>query len=325
MRSLQLDFAPKPVFRSDFAAEWLGVVIVALGAAMWAWCIKFELAVQWHDILLPCGVVFAVWLAHVLKARRASLVTEYFLLTATGTAVFGVASYLSMTTGRPLADDVLMAADRAIGFDWFVPWRWLLHHALAAKVLQIAYDSLVYQGLYFGVLFGVMGKRYELREMFWLVAVAGVFTCAGAALFPALGPFKTYGVKIEFLPVMEQLRSGNLHFALSNLTGVVSFPSFHTTMALLYIYGFRRAGAIGWMMAALNVAMMPAIPFFGGHYLVDMLAGGAVALASLAIVRIWPTLSSAVVLSAGKAEIRLYDGLFEGNAARLNHQGERAP
>ncbi len=29
------------------------------------------------------------------------------------------------------------------------------------------------------------------------------------------------------------------------MTGVVSFPSFHTTMALAYVYGFRRTGAIG--------------------------------------------------------------------------------
>ena len=318
MRSLQVSFAPKCVFRSDFAAEWIGVAVIALGAAIWARSIKFDLSVQWHDALLPCGVIFAVLLAHVFMSRRASLVCEYFLLTAIATAVFGVASYLSMATGRPLADGALMVADRAIGFDWFVHYRWLLHHALAAKVLQIAYDSLVYQGLYFGVLFGVMDRRQELREMFWLVAVAGLFTCAGAALFPALGPFRTFGIKAEFLPAMEQLRGGNLHFALSKLTGVVSFPSFHTTMALLYIYGFRRAGAIGWVMAILNVSMMPAIPFFGGHYLVDMLAGGAVAIASLAIVKAWPALTS----SREYAAIGLYDGLFAGGASRLSQQRE---
>jgi hypothetical protein len=322
MRSLQVSFAPRQVFRSDFAAEWFGVGVLALTTAIWARTINFDLAVQWHDVLLPCGVMVAVMLAHVLMSRRASLVAEYFLLTAIATAVFGVASYLSMATGRPLADGGLMAADRAIGFDWFVHYRWLLHHAAAAKILQIAYDSLVYQGLYFGVLFGVMGKRQELREMFWLVAVAGLFTCAGAALFPALGPFKTFGVKAEFLPAMAQLRSGNLHFALSRLTGVVSFPSFHTTMALLYIYGFRRAGAIGWVMAVLNVVMMPAIPFFGGHYLVDMLAGGAVAIASLAVVKAWPVLTSPAVPSREYAPIGLYDGLFEGGAARLSQQRE---
>jgi membrane-associated phospholipid phosphatase len=199
-----------------------------------------------------------------------------------------------------------------------------LHHALPAKILEIAYDSLVYQGLYFGVLFGVMGRRRELREMFWLVGVSGLFTCAGAALFPALGPFKAFGVKAEFLPVMEQLRGANLHFALSNLTGVVSFPSFHTTMAVLYMYGFRRTGAIGWMIAVLNVVMIAAIPFFGGHYLVDMFAGGAVALVSVAIVKAWPTIVSPPVFSREYAVIRLYDGMLEDIAARLSHQRDQA-
>jgi hypothetical protein len=323
MRSLQVSFAPEQIFRSDFAAEWLGVAALAVGAAIWALNIKFGLAVQWHDALLPCGVILAVMLAHVLVSRRASLVAEYFLLTAAATAVFGVASYLSMTTGRPLADSVLMAADRAIGFDWLANYRWLLHHAMAAKVLEVAYDSLVYQGLYFGVLFGIMRKRQELREMFWLVAVSGLFTCAGAALFPALGPFKAFGVKAEFLPVMEQLRGANLHFAFSNLTGVVSFPSFHTTMAVLYIYGFRRVGAIGWMIAGLNVVMMAAIPFFGGHYLVDMFAGGAVALASVAIVKAWPASLSPTVLSREYVAIRLYDGLLEDVATRLSRQRDQ--
>jgi len=68
----------------------------------------------------------------------------------------------------------------------------------------------------------------------------------------------------------------------------VSFPSFHTTMALVYIYGFRRAGVIGWLVGALNALMLVAIPFFGGHYLVDMIAGAGVMLASLGVVKAWP-------------------------------------
>jgi hypothetical protein len=277
--------------------------------------------VQWrHDALPLCGVILLVMIAHVLKSERAGLAAEYFLLTAIATATIGVVSYLSMATDRPLADGVFMAADRAIGFDWLVDYRWLLHRALAAKILQVAYGTLVYQGLFFGVLFGLKGRRQDLREMFWLVVVSGLFTCAGAAVFPALGPFKTFGIKAEFLPVMEQLRGGNLRFALANITGVVCFPSFHTTMALLYIYAFRCTGAIGWMLAALNLVMLLAIPFFGGHYLVDMLAGGAVALASFAIVKAGPAIASGTVANREYAATGLDDGLFEGGAARLSHQ-----
>ncbi len=213
----RITFAPGQIFRSDFAAEWFGVIVVALIAALWALYVNFDLAVQWNDALFPCAVMFAVLIAHFIMSERASLVAEYFLLTVATTAVFGVVSYLSMTTDRPLTDNVLLAADRAIGFNWLLQYRWLLHHPGTAKVLQIAYNSLVYQGLYFGVLFGIIGKRQNLQEMFWLVVIAGAFTSAGAALFPALGPFKAFGIKAEFLPVMEQLRSGDLQFTLAKL------------------------------------------------------------------------------------------------------------
>jgi membrane-associated phospholipid phosphatase len=145
---------------------------------------------------------------------------------------------------------------------------------------------MVCQGLYFGLLMALMERRQDLRQMFWLVFVTGLFTSAGALLLPALGPFHYFHVNSadSFIPEMERLKSGNLNFALSRMTGVVSFPSFHTSMALAYIWGFRRTGAIGWAVAALNLAMLCAIPWFGGHYLIDMIAGAAVMLTALAIV-----------------------------------------
>jgi membrane-associated phospholipid phosphatase len=147
---------------------------------------------------------------------------------------------------------------------------------------------MIYQGLYFGLMLGLMNRKADLREMFWLVFATGLFTLAGAVLFPALGPFKSLaaGPAHSFLPEMEHLKSGrDLNFALAHLIGVVSFPSFHTSMALAYAWGFRRTGAIGWAIAALNLLMLAAIPWFGGHYLTDMIAGAAVMLLSLGIVK----------------------------------------
>ncbi|HEV2651868.1 MAG TPA: phosphatase PAP2 family protein [Rhizomicrobium sp.] len=292
MGRLRFSLAPRRLFRTDFAAEWAGVVIVSLLAALWALSIGFSLTAHWHDLLLFALSLAALLVVRALMVEKLNLIVEYFLLTLLATTAFGVLSYLSMTTERPLVDDVLMAADRAIGFDWLAGYRILAAHHTLEVILQFAYNSLIYQGLYFGVLFGLMGKRQNLREMFWLVFAAGLLTSAGAALFPAFGPFKTFHMSAEFLPTMEQLHGGARHFELAKLTGVVSFPSFHTTMALLYIYAYSRAGVIGWAVAALNLLMLFAIPFFGGHYLVDMIAGGAVALASLAIVRAWPRMAA---------------------------------
>jgi membrane-associated phospholipid phosphatase len=66
---------------------------------------------------------------------------------------------------------------------------------------------------------------------------------------------------------------------------VICFPSLHTAMALAYPYGLRRTGPIFAVFVVLNFLMLFTIPFFGGHYLVDMLAGAGVMLVSLAVAR----------------------------------------
>jgi hypothetical protein len=56
-------------------------------------------------------------------------------------------------------------------------------------------------------------------------------------------------------------------------------------MAVLLTYAFRRTGLLGYGIATLNVVMLLSIPPIGGHYLVDVLAGGALALGAIAVQR----------------------------------------
>jgi hypothetical protein len=223
---------------------------------------------------------------------RGGMMAEYFSLTAAASVVFAVLSYLCLASSGAMADVPLLAADRALGFDWMAGYLFVKAHPAIASVLQFAYGSMIYQALYFCVLFSLMDKKQPLREMFWLVLVTGLLTSAGAMLFPALGPYNTFhaGPLDGFVPVMQHLKTGkDLTFALGHLTGVVNFPSFHTAMALAYIWGFRRTGPIGWAITALNLVMLCAIPYFGGHYLVDMIAGAGVMLLSLVLTRLWFT------------------------------------
>jgi len=158
-------------------------------------------------------------------------------------------------------------------------------------MLGLAYGSLVYQGLYLCLLLGLMDQKQRLREMFWLFLISGALACAGTLWLPALGPSKTFDIETTtgFVPVMQHLLSGrDMSFALGGMTGVVSFPSFHTSMALAYAWAFRKCGAIGIGACVLNIIMLCAVPFFGGHYLVDMIAGAATMLLSLAMVKTVP-------------------------------------
>jgi hypothetical protein len=293
---------------SDFCAEWLGVALIAIMDAVLSGFAGFHLIVTWRDglqIAAGLGVMLALKLASV---RRGGMMAEYFAVTAAATAALAILSYLCLAMSGPLVDDSLLAADRALRFDWLAGYHVLLAHPMPFALLKAAYNSMVYQSLYFCVLMSLMARKHRLREMFWLVFIAGFLACLGAAFFPALGPYKSLGVAPphSFLPEMEHLKSGrNLVFAFSSLTGVVSFPSFHTAMALANIWGFRRTGIIGWAAATLNVMMLCATPWFGGHYLVDVFAGGATALLALCILRgaplMWAKYFGAITPVAGLA------------------------
>jgi hypothetical protein len=302
--------------RIEFAWEWCGVAILAAIVAVWASVIHFHLIVTWRDALV-FGAAMAALFALRISGRQGllgqgSMIMEYFAVTLAATSVFGVLSYVALASSGALVDSNLLAMDRALGFDWLAGYHFLIAHPLPAKVLRFAYDSLVYQGLYFCVLMGLMNRGREMKQMFWLVFIAGLITSAGVLLFPALGPYKIFaaGPAHNFVSEMEHIKSGqNLSFALAKMTGVVSFPSFHTTMALAYVWGFRRTGVIGWAIAAINLLMLCAIPYFGGHYLVDVIAGAGVMLASLGCVKGFERLASNAA-NASPECAEAYDGAY---------------
>ena len=59
--------------------------------------------------------------------------------------------------------------------------------------------------------------------------------------------------------------------------GIVSFPSFHTAMAILFAVAHRD---IWWsfpIFLILNVLMLITIPYSGNHYLIDVIGGAVIA------------------------------------------------
>jgi membrane-associated phospholipid phosphatase len=279
--------------RLQFAPEWAAVIAEVMLDAIWARAIGFHLVVTAKDFLQFGGALGIAALVLLRRWNRLSLFAEYFALTGAATGAFAVLSYLALASSGALRDDVFLSFDRALGFDWAAGLAFLKAHALTATILKYAYNSMLYQGLYFGVLLALMNEPARLRQMFWLVLVAGLLTSLGVLLWPALGPFKIFHAAPpdSFLPEMERIRGHVLSFALGKMTGVVSFPSFHTTMALAYVWGFRRTSAIGWLIGVVNVAMLCAIPWYGGHYLSDMLGGACVFALALAAVQWLPRLA----------------------------------
>ena len=67
--------------------------------------------------------------------------------------------------------------------------------------------------------------------------------------------------------------------------GIISFPSFHTSVGILFVYTARRHLWALAVLIPLNLLLIAAALPIGGHYLVDLPAGAAVA-ASIVATRV---------------------------------------
>jgi membrane-associated phospholipid phosphatase len=78
------------------------------------------------------------------------------------------------------------------------------------------------------------------------------------------------------------MRDGTLHeLDLTKLEGLIKFPSFHTTLGVLFAYAMRGRGALFAAAILLNAVMIVSVLTEGGHYLVDVVSGAAIAAAAL--------------------------------------------
>jgi hypothetical protein len=198
-----------------------------------------------------------------------------------------VLTYLAASCALPLQDELMKRLDRVVGFDWLA-WRDKLNRPALSWLLPIAYCSLQPQAALAIIYFTVSDRTARIGELLLLVGVTLVATVAISVVWPALGPFAEYGDGHGTYPYTDLLvlrEGGPWHFNLFTMQGVVTMPSYHTVMAMLFTYAFRGTGLIGRGIAALNLVMLLSIPPIGGHYLVDMLAGGALALGAIAVQR----------------------------------------
>lgn len=71
---------------------------------------------------------------------------------------------------------------------------------------------------------------------------------------------------------------------LDDLYGLITFPSFHVAAAVLIAYA-ARGTPLAFLALVLNLVMAVSALSEGGHYLVDVLAGAAVAGLAIGVVR----------------------------------------
>jgi len=199
-------------------------------------------------------------------------------------AAMGVLSYLVATTGIPVADDLLARADRALGFDWLGWFAFVQQRPTLHLVLHLAYMSALPQIAVVTTYLALTGQRRRNSELFWTLTLSLLLIIPLSGLLPAFNASVYYDVPgfRQHMPDFVALRTGRFdQLDLSRLEGLISFPSFHTTLAVLFPYVARGRSVAALMTALVNGAMIVAIPTEGSHYFVDVLAGAIIAVAAI--------------------------------------------
>jgi hypothetical protein len=249
-------------------------------------------------LLLPFGVLgVTLWIYGSVRpdARLYTLAEtclQLLLVLLLGTML----SYTAAALPLPLQDANLLAIDNALGLDrrayiaFFDSRPWLFN------TVTLAYFSFMPQ--FMVVLLALFAAKQPLRmQQFVLAAGAALFvTDAISVLTPSITTIYLdlglpVGAEIPAhrytpLPTLQALRSGLPYWIdLSAVEGLISFPSFHTVGAILFVWGLWTVRYVRWIALALNTALIAATPFIGAHYFIDLAGGAAVALFAVSAAR----------------------------------------
>lgn len=270
-------------------ADWALLALLALACAVA--CQLRGYRIEWRNlaaITMIIAVIVAISLFYTYVRntpdnRLGETLHEAAILLAAW-APLGALSYLAAGLGLPYVDAQLSAIDRAIGFDWLA-WRSFVHATPGVEVvLRIVYVSSGVQICALIFVAGLAGLGDRVRELVALLIVTGVAVVVLSGPFPAQSAFAYYGVdfhKAYHLADLNTLRDQSAQVIdVGRQTGTVTFPSYHTAVALILVWVTRGIAPLFWPALILNLAMLAAIPSEGGHYLVDMLAGAAITAAA---------------------------------------------
>jgi hypothetical protein len=203
-------------------------------------------------------------------------------------------SYTLAARGGALWDVDFAAWDAALGLDWPVIRAALDTSIVATWLLTIAYHSLIPQMVLVILLLSAAGLHEQLRVTVLAAVLAGFATILFSGPMPAMGNIFDASAYRHLLPsvatlhadIIVGLRDGSLRtIDLRQMMGIVTFPSYHAALALIFIAAFRHLPRFRKAGATLAGLTIFATPVSGGHYGVDVLAGLALALISLAAAR----------------------------------------
>jgi len=243
-----------------------------------------------------CIAIPTAYLFRIADKRRIATFLEV-------SALFGAISLLGIFSSMmlsaipiPYADILLSNMDRMMGFDWMAVFKPMSDYKGIMNLQASVYLSFNWQPMLLIFLLCALGLESEcwLFVTAWAVALAltvvifPFFPAKSALIVNQISPVRfpeiAKGGTLFFYDIMEDIRSGRLRvIGFRQLTGMITFPSFHAAAAIVIGWGYGQIPYLRWPFVLLNLTMIISAIYIGGHYLIDIVAGIVIGFGSLLI------------------------------------------
>ena len=268
----------------DTAVKWLIIAAAVLFDVVLLGTLNLKVDLQ--SLIRPlgfAGLLIAVGLYYRWRNESDFVMCVNALLhLVLFSSSYTILMYCLATFNRPLIDPVLVDIDAGMGCHLPAIVSWAKAHPTVEHLLQLAYDTLLPQTALIATL-GLVGDRRPLEVFVQRFMIAALLTAAVFYAYPAAGPFEAFGyelsdVQARYMAHFEGLRAGQMEtISLQQAEGLITFPSFHATWAILLALSCWHRRWLFALSAVLNGMVLIATVTTGWHYLADVLAGIIVA------------------------------------------------
>lgn len=275
------------------------VASVALADAVWAAAAHFDIDLASYAELALLALALGIGSLFYARVRRSRGLAAMLFGTAflvSFSAVFSLLNYFLLTIAGSRIDSLLAKFDTALGVDWPALMAFVAAHPHFNLLLHIAYITVLPQVALLVLCLGWREKTFHIHQFCLALAIGAAITIAFWTLFPSFGAFSVYGLPSEVSsrlnPELDShyareliglLAHGPGRISPHDVKGLIGFPSYHAAMAVLVVWHARSIRWVRWPLLAWNAVVLVATPVHGGHFVVDVIAGVAVAVASVAL------------------------------------------
>ncbi|WP_156174601.1 phosphatase PAP2 family protein [Hoeflea sp. IMCC20628] len=291
MHNPDLDDIQKRFFLS-LGAIWIAVLVARPFTKVTINYQEFSVSIL-MILLIACAGYGLGRLGFALFRAISGLIAGLFLIMLPMVA----ANYMAMSFNMPLADDLLVKMDTAIGFDWHSFIAFVDAQPWLAEAFGQAYQSFLIQVALVPVLLTLLGYTRRAHAFMIAYGLLALLAAVVAIWFPAYGTYTHYGYAegqlaninnyfgYEFIQHFEAVRSSEtFHVSSQAMSGILTFPSVHAGVAYLLIWATWTSVWLRYPFLLINVTMAIAAVVNANHYFIDIVA--SIPLAILCVVMV---------------------------------------